>query len=175
MNARRPQAAEGEVSQSSFRHNLFWYGLGVWTIAVGSSILATIFSTELGRLENPIGIAIMAAFAAPLVAVMFGAVYAGWIEFRTKSDESRNRLPFALPGVSGLISIPVWVAVIGGVMEMIGFLGEAVNWICFGALFLSVLLLSEISLRVNRFCILRNLRRRKDENEQSSTLVTRQS
>ncbi|WP_289451885.1 hypothetical protein, partial [Klebsiella pneumoniae] len=55
--------SSNKSAQSEFRRNVFWYGVGIWTLGVFTAILGTIFTTEPDRFETPIGIAVMAFFA----------------------------------------------------------------------------------------------------------------
>lgn len=126
-----------------------------------SSILGTLFSTEPERFENSTGIAIMAFFAGPFIAAIFGAAYAGWIMIRGSLAGCTTRVPFAISILAGLISIPLWVAIIGFTIETLGFLGEAVNWLCFAGLLASVMLLAEMALQVAQWRI-RRLRQSED-------------
>lgn len=142
---------------SEFRRNLFWYGLGIWTLAVLSSILATIFATDPERFENPVGIAMMAFFAGPFIAVIFGAAYAGWIKIRASMAGLDTRVPFLFSIIAGLISIPIWIAIIGLTVETLGFIGEAVSSLCFAGMLASVMLLGEISLQLTQWRIRRLL------------------
>lgn len=156
-NDRNPYAAPSAMDErprpppNDFLRNLSWYAFGFWTFTAISVLLEAPRPTESGRYQGPVAIALVLLLGSPLLALVFGSVYAAWLRLRTARTAHGARLPFWISFLSGVVSFPMWFVVLAGIIQTLGFLGEAVNWVCIAGLVAWVMALAEISLRGTRY------------------------